>query len=318
MGATRRNKEKAMDKSPNHRDPNSTMIDDWVQTALSDALLRIVDNDWLDICEVDRVTRAIDHIRRENRLPERDGQSAPQYAGLVALHCVNYREMNRATLAGVPNALLTVFGLNDMSGPLFLGTERWSEVRSRFQRHKSGISEQNAIASPPGPQIDVEPVTRGPRMRMLFGAASVRANVRSAKHAVARLLRRALERTRAVWEQPTTIWTKIPKPAEPYPNFVPLSSPSHPACHQFRDDTAPSCAFITAAKPPGAFLGPSDVGAQGEHEAAEAREIEWPLLERRLAPRSDQGSGLGRRRARHAGRADKTQFPYYDRRDSKS
>jgi hypothetical protein len=307
-----------MDKSPKHRDPSSTMIDDWVQAALSDALLRIVDNDWLDICEVDRVTRAIDHVRRENRLPESDGQSASQYAGLVALHCVNYREMNRATLAGVPDALLTVFGLNDRSGPLFLGTERWSEVRSRFQQHKSGNSERNAIASPPDPQNDVDLVARVPRMRTLLGAVNLRANLRSARHAVARLLRRALERTRAAWENPTTIWSKIPKPAEPYPNFVPLSSPSHPACHQFRGDTAPFCAFKTAAKAPGAFLAPSDVGAQGEHEAAEAREIESPFRERRLAPRSDQGSGLGRRRARRAGRADKTHFPNYDRRDSES
>jgi hypothetical protein len=277
-----------MDYPPERSDKGNSMVDDWVQTALSDALMRIVDNDWLDICEVDRVARALEQIRSARRLPSSVDKAQSKYAGLVALHCVNYREMERATLAGVPDALLSVFGLNDKSGPFFLGPKRWPAVRSRFQQQKLAYSTRSSVGPMPDRQRRVKPHSREARIYSLSRLATVRANAGSAVKAVGSWLRDALARTRAAWTQRPRIWLR---PAEVGPSdlFLPArSSPSHTACHYSRNDV-PASAPAPAAGAPCAYADPPDVGVQRAHAAGGARAVNpMRARERRRAPRGDQ------------------------------
>ncbi|RSZ55241.1 hypothetical protein HF313_22870 [Massilia atriviolacea] len=108
-------------------------IDEWIQSALRGELLAIVESDWLDICHIDRVTRSLDELRLLTGMPERTVPREKLHPGVALLHCVRYEEMSKPTLDGLPAALLQVLGLDDQSGPHFLGGERWLEVERRFR-----------------------------------------------------------------------------------------------------------------------------------------------------------------------------------------
>lgn len=116
--------------APNHGP--RFQIDEWIQSALRGELMSIVESDWLDICHIDRVTRSLDELRLLTGIPERTVPREKLYPGVALLHCVRYEEMSKPTLDGLPSALLQVLGLDERSGPYFLGAQRWQEVAQRF------------------------------------------------------------------------------------------------------------------------------------------------------------------------------------------
>jgi hypothetical protein len=243
--------------------------------------LRIADNDRLDIHEVDRVGRALEQVRTAKQLPDRMHKWPFCYAGLLTLHCVNYRKMNPTTLAGLPDALLAAFELNDISGPLFLGQERWPEVRSHYRQKFA----QSALipAAVPQARQSAAGVCDTPIMT-LSTLAKLRANAGSAVQAIEVLLRDALAPARSAWAQLTKMWSRQLEP-DPSNLFLPArSSPSHPPCHYARH-RVPAGASIPVAIIPDAAPDPTEVCAERvpTHDAPD--DCTTYAYERRRAPR---------------------------------
>lgn len=212
-------------------------IDEWVQSALRGELLAIVESDWLDICHIDRVTRSLDELRQLTGMPERTVPREKLHPGVALLHCVRYEEMTKPTLEGLPDALLQVLGLDDQSGPHFLGVERWLEVEQRFHdqtEYKLSSAElaascKGGIGSKRGAnQNSLAPdrKTWASRLKMLLKPA----------RAVSSMLRSFLKRKRgtttAQWQEPQT----SRRSGKDVYEHVHLVSPAKPAVENLIDD----------------------------------------------------------------------------------
>lgn len=118
----------------------NSSADKWVQATLTGELITVMESEWLNILKVDRLAQSLDQLRVRCGVEERGDEATAQFEALLALHCVNYDAMSWSTRAGLPAALLNVFGLNAHTGPVLLGEDGWRQVEENFERRAQSAS----------------------------------------------------------------------------------------------------------------------------------------------------------------------------------
>lgn len=146
-----------MDDNSAANEKPGTKIDEQTRQVLTDQVMAILDDDWLNICDIDRVARTLDQLRQDCGMPKRDKSILRCYPEVAVLHCVPFLVMNRSMLDGLPAALLNVLGLDHKTGPLFLGKKHWGEVERRYQREHVG-KPMRAPSQPPCAEGTAPPV----------------------------------------------------------------------------------------------------------------------------------------------------------------
>lgn len=133
---------------------------------IEEALISFVSGKYFNIFQLDRTADAID--ARLGRPSRNYGEKTPVRAAiepaLNALHCVDFDKMSASLRAGLPNALLAHFGLDEASGEAMLGQEGWARVASAYQAFAAPAVES---ASGPAPELmsrgfSEHPIASGP------------------------------------------------------------------------------------------------------------------------------------------------------------
>lgn len=132
--------------------PAPFAVDEWIQAAITDELLTIIDDEWLNLLKVNRLQQSLDQLRVRCRLPSRGNHGAVQFEGLLALHCVYYDAMSWSTRAGLPNALLGAMGLDARTGPLLLGPHGWRRVEANYDR----FAREHPTMTPPSANLNAQ------------------------------------------------------------------------------------------------------------------------------------------------------------------
>lgn len=141
----------------------------WSREVLACKLKDILADKRFDICEVDCASRSLNSLRGALGLPVARREAHAGYAGLRALHCREYAEMDVAQSCRIPAVILSVLGLSSSDGSgdgeVLLGSSLWAGVLTAYE---AGIK-----VSCVDPTVQTAPLFKGPVW------ASLRAAVRS-------------------------------------------------------------------------------------------------------------------------------------------
>lgn len=121
-----------MDHVPQQNTP--FLIDETVQKTLTGELLAIMRADWESICMVDRLAKSFDDVRLHCGWEMPELARHPRRPRQQTLHLDISKADSTAPPNALPTALLSVFGLDDISGPMILGEHGWREVEDHLTR----------------------------------------------------------------------------------------------------------------------------------------------------------------------------------------
>lgn len=128
-------------------------LDNWGKSAIESQLMALLSGTgYFDITAFDRILRAVNSaIEQAGGVPVRE-EKIREYAGLQALHCVDYTKMSDAVFVGLPAAILDGLGLSSGCGVALLGAEGWSKITAEYSRVSSS---RVAVGHKqlPGPQV---------------------------------------------------------------------------------------------------------------------------------------------------------------------
>jgi len=102
---------------------------DWTQAVFADQVRQLLASDYLSILDLDRVLYAMGDFRIAMDLPAHLGKESVHYAGLRALHCVHFNEIDPEVRIGIPVAVIQTLGLTDHEASRMLGAERWDQLK---------------------------------------------------------------------------------------------------------------------------------------------------------------------------------------------
>jgi len=113
-------------------EPSITIADalDWTQAVFADQVRQLLASDYLSILDLDRVLYAMGDFRIAMDLPAHLGKESVHYAGLRALHCVHFSEIDPEVRSGIPTAVIQTLGLTDHEAARMLGAERWDQLKA--------------------------------------------------------------------------------------------------------------------------------------------------------------------------------------------
>ena len=105
----------------------------WTQAAFTDKIKAFLSGKHLSICGLDSLINHLANFRVMLKLPAHPGKKSPAYHGLELLHCTDFAKMDPKVRAGLPAALIAVFGLTEQEAPVLLGSEGWTLLKVAFE-----------------------------------------------------------------------------------------------------------------------------------------------------------------------------------------
>lgn len=113
--------------------------DRWERLAATSRLLVSLHGESYRFGFTDRLECTLARMRTERNIPKPPGDYFEQFSQLSRLSGRRYEDLDHAIRARLPRMMLAFLGLNDRTGPLLLGKQRWSHVSRYFAKKAAEV-----------------------------------------------------------------------------------------------------------------------------------------------------------------------------------
>jgi hypothetical protein len=121
----------------------------WSREVLVNTIKSILVGNRFSICQLDAASHSLNSLRSALGLSEVGCEKHPGYAGLRALHCCDFEDMEPAMASRIPGMVLSVLGLSSGNGSgdgeVLLGQALWADVRSAYDAGIKVLSCEPAV-----------------------------------------------------------------------------------------------------------------------------------------------------------------------------